>query len=122
MNKLIALLFFSRDVAHRAHLMTKGIPGDFAMHEATGEFYIGIIGLADSVAEKWIGRNGPMSDIEFISMKMEGSILDNLEAHLSIVEDMRYQASPKEDTAIQNIIDEIVGLYLSTLFKLRTLK
>jgi hypothetical protein len=35
---------------------------------------------------------------------------------------MRYTAVDKEDTAIQNLIDEAVGQYLSTLYKLRRLK
>jgi hypothetical protein len=34
---------------------------------------------------------------------------------------MRYEVVSKTDTAIQNIIDEIVGLYLSTLYKLKFL-
>jgi hypothetical protein len=34
---------------------------------------------------------------------------------------MRYEFVEKTDTPIQNIIDEIVGLYLSTLYKLKFL-
>jgi hypothetical protein len=38
------------------------------------------------------------------------------------IESMRYAAVDKKDTAIQNLIDEAVALYLSTLYKLRNLK
>jgi len=34
---------------------------------------------------------------------------------------MRYEVVDKTDTPLQNIIDEIVNLYLSTLYKLRFL-
>ena len=34
---------------------------------------------------------------------------------------MRYNVCDKDDSALQNIIDEIVGLYLSTLYKLKFL-
>jgi hypothetical protein len=37
------------------------------------------------------------------------------------VEEARYEVCQKTDTPIQNIIDEIVGLYLSTLYKLKFL-
>jgi hypothetical protein len=44
-----------------------------------------------------------------------------LEDSLKDVEDLRYKACEKDDTAIQNIIDGIVELYLSTLYKLKFL-
>jgi hypothetical protein len=44
-----------------------------------------------------------------------------LEQSLKDIEDMRYEVVSKTDTPIQNIIDEIVGLYLSTLYKLKFL-
>jgi hypothetical protein len=37
------------------------------------------------------------------------------------IEKCRYEMCDKTDTPIQNIIDEIIGLYLSTLYKLRFL-
>jgi hypothetical protein len=40
---------------------------------------------------------------------------------LAEVEKMRYECCKKDDTPLQNIIDEIVGLYLSALYKLKFL-
>ena len=40
---------------------------------------------------------------------------------LAEVEAERYKVCEKTDTPLQNIIDEIVGLYLSTLYKLKFL-
>jgi hypothetical protein len=34
---------------------------------------------------------------------------------------IRYEVCDKSETAIQNIIDEIVGLYLATIYKLKYL-
>ena len=45
-----------------------------------------------------------------------------LARHLDSVEKIRYTAVNKTDTALQNIIDEAVAEYLSTLYKLRNLK
>jgi hypothetical protein len=44
-----------------------------------------------------------------------------LQGQLEEIEDSRYEVCPKTDTALQNLIDEIVALYLSTLYKLRFL-
>jgi hypothetical protein len=41
---------------------------------------------------------------------------------LAYIEKYRYKCIPKEDTALQNIVDEIVGLFLSTIYKLENLK
>jgi len=49
-----------------------------------------------------------------------GEIADVLEGQLTLVEQLRYTAVDKQQTAVQNLIDEAVALYLSTLYKLRT--
>ena len=119
-GELIALLFLSRDVAHREHLKVSG-PGSYAAHVALGSFYDSIVDLADSLAEAYQGRNGIIKDIPYLDAD-KGEVISVLEQHLKWVEDNRFEAVPKEDTALQNIIDEIVGLYLSTLYKLKNLK
>jgi hypothetical protein len=56
-----------------------------------------------------------------MSAKKTTNIIEFLEQSLKDIEDMRYEVVEKTDTPIQNIIDEIVGLYLSTLYKLKFL-
>ena len=56
-----------------------------------------------------------------MSAKKTGNIIEFLEDSLKDVEDMRYKVCDKSDTALQNIIDEIVGQYLSSLYKLKFL-
>ncbi len=52
---------------------------------------------------------------------MELISLEFLQDQLAEIEANRYKFCDKEETSIQNIIDEIVALYLSTLYKLRFL-
>lgn len=118
-GRLIAVLFLSRDLAHREHLRTTS----YSQHMALGTFYDEVIDLADSLAEAYQGRNGIIDDIPLLKDdERKGSIVDMLEKHLSWIEKTRYTAVEKTDTALQNIIDEIVSLYLSTLYKLKNLK
>ena len=117
--RLIAVLFLSREVAHRAHLETKS----FSQHMALGSFYDGIIDNADSIAEAYQGRHGLIGKIPMLTeADLEADIADLLEKHLGMLEKLRYTAVEKSDTAIQNLIDTAVETYLSTLYKLRNLK
>lgn len=115
-QEFIGLLFASRDYAHKAHLNTKS----YAQHMALNDFYDGIVDLADKFAEAWMGRNLQIiGDIPVLKTQ-SGEPLSVLKRHLDVIEDTRDFVS-KEDTALNNIIDEIVALYLSTLYKLKFL-
>lgn len=116
-GEFISLLFLSRDVAHKEHLRTQS----YAQHIALGDFYDKIVDLADNLAEAYQGRNG-IIDIPGMDDEDVGDIVQQLKRYLDWIEKNRYQAVPKEDSAIQNIVDEIVSLYLSTLYKLQNLK
>lgn len=120
-GQYVALLFLARDLAHRAHLRTTG-PGSFAAHEALGEFYEGIIGHADTFAERFQGRFRELLDIPLLDNDYEGDIEDILDQMLSWVEDNRESIAPRSETALHNVIDEAVGLFQSTLFKLHFLE
>jgi hypothetical protein len=114
---LIGHLFLARDVSHSVHLNTRS----YAKHKALGGFYGKVIDLADDLAEAYQGRHGLIGPITLHSAKKTNNVIEFLEDSLKDVEDMRYKVCDKDETAIQNIIDEIVGLYLSTLYKLKFL-
>jgi hypothetical protein len=118
MGRLIAILFLSREIAHREHLKTTS----YAKHIALNEFYDGIIDIADSIAEAYQGKYGVIDTIPMLDAPAPEDIADVLEKQLALVERLRYTAVDKQQTAIQNLIDEAVALYLSTLYKLRTFK
>ena len=113
----VGTLFLARDVAHSVHLNTRS----FAKHSALNEFYDNIIDLADKFAEAYQGRHGMIGPITLMSAKKTGNILEFLQDSVADIEKMRYDVCDKSDTPIQNIIDEIVGQYLSTLYKLKFL-
>lgn len=113
----VGILFLGRDVAHSVHLNTRS----FSKHMALNTFYDEIVELADKFAEAYQGRHGLIGAISLQSTKKPGNILEFLQDQLEEIEDMRYKVVDKTDTALQNIIDEIVGLYLSTLYKLKYL-
>lgn len=116
---LIAILFLARDQAHKAHLRSQN--GE--EHRALNAFYLAVIELADDLAEMYQGRNGIIDSIPTLSDdEVDGTAADTLERYLGLIEKARYEAVEKNDSAIQNKIDEIVGLFLSTNYKLRNLK
>lgn len=112
----VGTLFLARDVAHSVHLSTRS----FAKHSALNTFYDEVVELADKFAEAYQGRHGLIGPITMMSAKST-NIVAFLEESLADIEEMRYKVCEKSDTALQNIIDEIVGLYLSTLYKLKFL-
>ena len=114
---LMGNLFLARDVAHSVHLNTRS----YAKHKALNKFYTGIIDLADDLAEAYQGRYGLIGPISLQSAKKTNNIVEFLQDSLATIEDMRYKAVKKEDSAIQNIIDEIVALFLTTIYKLKFL-
>ena len=113
----VGTLFLARDVAHSVHLNTRS----FAKHSALNSFYDEIVDLADKFAEAYQGRHGLIGPISLMSAKKTTNIVEFLEDSLADIEKMRYDVVDKSDTPLQNIIDEIVGQYLSTLYKLRFL-
>jgi len=115
--ELVGMLFLARDVTHSVHLNTRS----YAKHKALQEFYEGIIDLADGFAEAYQGRHGLIGPISLQGAKKTSNVVEFLEDQLEAIESMRYEVCPKTDTPLQNLIDGIVELYLSTLYKLRFL-
>lgn len=113
----VGTLFLARDVAHSVHLNTRS----FAKHSALNSFYDEIVELADKFAEAYQGRHGLIGPISLMSAKKTTNIVEFLEDSMADIEKMRFEVCDKTDTPLQNIIDEIVGLYLSTLYKLKFL-
>ena len=105
----IGTLFLARDVTHSVHLNTRS----YAKHVALNEFYDGIVDLADKFAEAYQGRHGLIGPITLMSAKKTTDVIEFLKDSLADIEEMRYKVCEKDDTPLQNIIDEIVGQYRS---------
>jgi hypothetical protein len=113
----IGQLFLARDVTHSVHLNTRS----YAKHVALNGFYDGIVELADKFAEAYQGKYGLIGPITLQSAKKTNNVVEFLEAQAKEIEETRYKIVDKECTPLQNIIDEILGLYYSSLYKLKFL-
>lgn len=113
----IGTLFLARDVAHSVHLNTRS----FSKHKALNIFYERVLDATDDFAETYQGRHGLIGPITLMSAKKTGNVIEFLEESLADVERMRYEFIDEKDTALQNLIDAIVEVYLRTLYKLRFL-
>jgi hypothetical protein len=116
-EKFVGALFLARDVAHSVHLNTRS----FAKHSALNTFYDEIVDLTDKFAEAYQGKYGLIGPIALMSAKKTNNIVEFLEDQVEELMKMRYDVVEKECTPLQNIIDEILGLYYSTLYKLKFL-
>jgi hypothetical protein len=115
--EFIGLLFLARDVTHSVHLNTRS----YSKHVALNIFYDRIIGAADDFAEAYQGRHGLIGPISLHSAKKTTNVIEFLEDSLKEIEDARYKVCDKEDTSLQQLIDNIIEVYLRTLYKLRFL-
>ena len=113
----IGLFFLARDVTHSVHLNTRS----YSKHKALQKFYGNIIDLADTFAEAYQGRHGLVGPISLMSAKKTSNVVEFLENQLAEIESVRYDVCDKDDAPLQNLIDGIIELYLSTLYKLRFL-
>jgi hypothetical protein len=115
--QLMGLLFLGRNVAHSVHLNTRS----YSKHVALNIFYERIIGAADDFAEAYQGRHGLIGPIAIPAAKKTTNIIEFLQAQLDEIEKGRYEVCDKSDSTIQQLIDNIIEVYLRTLYKLRFL-
>ena len=116
-SEFVGMLFLARDVAHSVHLNTRS----FSKHMALNTFYNDVIEHADAFAEAYQGRHGLMGPIALHSAKKTANIIEFLQDQLADIEKSRYDVCEKTDSSLQQLIDNIVELYLTTLYKLRFL-
>jgi len=118
MNEFIATLFLARELAHRYHLATKS----YSQHKALQNFYEDLLDLTDDLAEITQGAHG-LLDIPILTEKKSyKEPLYCIADKLQYIETNRYKAYSKDDTALQNKIDEIVAVFLTAIYKLENLK
>jgi hypothetical protein len=116
-SEFIGMFFLARDVVHSVHLNTRS----YSKHKALQKFYENIIDLADSFAEAYQGRHGLIGPIGLQSAKKTTNVVEFLESQLEEIEKCRYEICDKDDSPLQNLIDGIIELYLSTLYRLKFL-
>jgi hypothetical protein len=115
-GEFIGRLFFYRNLAHKSHLLT----GMFARHKGLDAFYNDIIDLSDRFAEAYMGKYGRPSpdEIKLTWGEPDGDIQGILKSNVEWVEASKAQMVGRTDTFLLNIIDEIIELHYSTLYRL----
>lgn len=117
-QEIIAIMFLTREYAHREHLKT----GSDEYHRALSMLYEGIGDIADEFAETWMGLyDERIGNIPYRLAK-NGEVDDVIESQMFAIEDARDSLNGDRDKPLQNIIDTGIALYARTLFKLRNLK
>lgn len=116
-GELIMRCFHARTAAHVLHLSTRS----YATHKALNKFYDKIIDLTDALAEAYIGDYGLIGDFpsKYITYEDPISLMTDLS---EFIEKNRYKVCDKDDTYLQNAIDEIMALVRSTQYKLKCLR
>ena len=123
-SKFFSKLFESREMSHVYHLQVRGEEGSFSTHKALNEYYEGVILLIDTLIEVYQGQYDIIQDYDMIDTK-DTKTKDKLEYFIDLsnfIKESRYTSLSKEDTHLQNIIDEMVALVYRTLYKLKNLQ
>lgn len=116
-GELVMRCFHARTVSHVMHLKTRS----YATHKALNDFYDEIVDLADSFAETYQGEYGLIEDYP-TACRMPADPVALMEELWGWINDNRHKIADPDDSHIQNIIDEIVGLVRQTEYKLKFLK
>ena len=122
-SKFFSKLFESREMAHVYHLQIKG-EGSYAGHKALDNYYNDVLDLIDELVETYQGQYEIVEDYQIIDTNSTTS-KDKIEYFNELqqfIKDNRYTALSKEDSHLQNIVDEVVALGYRTLYKLKNLK
>jgi hypothetical protein len=115
-EEMASALMASQTQAHIFHLQTKS----YAEHKALQKFYEGVDGLMDSLIEAYQGQFGIIENYKSLPIsKYEGKeqMVSYFEDLMSLIEKNR-EGLPSH---LQNIVDTIVELITSTLYKVKFL-
>jgi hypothetical protein len=115
-EELVARVFCTRNQSHLAHWKTKS----FAEHQALGGFYDGLIDIIDKLVEASQGSKGIIGHVDLSCKDESIDIIKLLSDDANWVSKNRSKIASNVP-ALENIVDELVGLYLTTLYKLKNL-
>ena len=112
-TEIIKKSFDLRNASHARHWTTDS----FSEHQALGEFYDGLIDVLDQFIESYIGtfgKNEPIPDDD-------ANVTETIRNQLIWLNENRNEIA-NGVPALENILDEMAGLYMRTLFKLENLR
>jgi len=113
-EQLIAKVFCSRNASHLAHWRT----GSYSEHQALGDFYDSVIDVLDKLVEAYMSGE-KIGDVE--EYPVDGSpILKHLQNDWVWINKNRKEIVDGS-CALDNILQELEAVYMSTIFKLKRL-
>lgn len=112
--EIVGQLFAARTYAHNCHLKTSS----YSKHMALNEFYDGIVDLADSLAEAAQGVYGKL-DIPVVPVT--GDVTDPIGGLTKYLEDVEMAEANCSKSFLGNILQEVIALFYSTLYKMKEL-
>lgn len=112
-EKLIEKMFSSRNAAHLEHWKTHS----YAKHQALGEYYESVIEIIDKYVEAHQGTFGLIGSVEGEEPDVSKVIHDDV-----IWLNENRSKIAKGIPALENILDELTGLHMTTLYKLENLR
>lgn len=116
MEELIAMCFRTRNQAHLMHWKTKS----YSEHQALGSFYDDLIDNIDKLVEACQGSKGIIGHVNLSCKDESVDIIKCLTDDANWISRNRGKIAHGVP-ALENILDEIVALYLTTLYKLKNL-
>lgn len=114
-EELVSRVFVARNLAHLAHWKTKS----YAQHVALGEFYDALIGSIDALVEAYQGQFGLIGTVP-LKAPAKAEIISYLEDELAWLNE-NCEACTKENDSLENLYQNIVAIYQTTLYKLKNL-
>ena len=112
-EELIERLFHARNAAHIAHWKTKS----YSEHKALGHYYEDVIEQLDGLVEAYQGTFGIIGNVG----EQEKSISKTINDDIIWLNENRSKIA-KNIPALENIIDDLTGIHMKTLYKLENLR
>lgn len=114
-EEFVSRVFATRNAVHLAHWAeTSGF-----RHEALGDFYGSIIKKSDKIVEAHMGAFGLLDSVSNRTVSKDG-IAEHIAAEAKWINTNRDKIA-NGVRAIENLIDDLVGEYLTTHYKLTKL-
>jgi hypothetical protein len=112
-EKLIEKMFAARNAAHIQHWKTNS----YSQHQALGEYYDEVIDGLDKFVEAYQGTFGIIENTPGGEKDVAKMINDDI-----IWLNKNRSEICKGVPALENIVDELTGLHMKTLYKLENLR
>lgn len=115
-EELVSHVFALRNATHLAHWASRS----FSEHKALGKFYDGLIDKIDSIVEAYQGYYGLIGEIRPVNFP-KTNITNKIRDELVWINANRSKIA-KGNTMMENLIDDLMQLYSTTLYMLVNLK